>query len=161
MVEVGPGGEDLTPTLFGRWQTRTAMMLTFGVIISLIFALAYNPEARNDFNNGALNEDFFIVLAAVLVLGWIWDIVWILLQKLRWDRDWPPAFQWATAIVEGVAVWLLLDNGLLPFIPEEEAPPFGVFLFHYLVIFFVTFFWVQGPMRALFPHWRFYGGRIV
>lgn len=137
------------------------MMLTFGVLISLIFAFAHNPEGRNDFNPGTLNEDFFIVLASILVLGWAWDIAWILLQKLRWDRDWPPAFQWGTAFIEGVLVWLLLDNGLLPFIPEEEAPSIAVFLFHYLSIFFVTFAWVQGPMRAMYPHWRFYGGRIV
>jgi hypothetical protein len=151
----------VTPNLIGRWQTRIAMLLTLGILVTLIFALSYNPEGRNDGEPGSINEDFFIVLFSVLVLGLIWDIVWILAQRLRWDRDWPPAFQWATAIIEGALIWLLLNNGGLPNIPAEEAPPFGVFLFHYGAVFVVTWVWVQGPMRALFPRWRFHGGRIV
>ncbi len=151
----------MTPNLFGRWQTRTAMLLTWGVFISLVFALAYNPEERNDFNPGSINEDFFTILITVLILGFAWDILWILLQKFRWDRDWPAAFQWATAAVEGVLVWILLSNGALPGIPAEDAPPGGIFFFHYGLIFLVTYWFVQGPMRAIFPRWRFHGGRIV
>jgi len=151
----------MTPNLLGRWQTRAAMFLTWGVLISFLFALFYNPEGRNDGNPGALNEDFFIVLFAVLILGFFWDVAWILLQRLRWDRDWPGAFQWGAALVEGVFAWILLANGALPFIPAEEAPPGSVFFFHYGLIFLVTWVFIQGPMRALFPRWRFYGGRIV
>lgn len=147
--------------MLGRWQTRAAMLLTWGILISFIFALSHNPEGRNDGEPGSLNEDFFIVLFSVLVLGFAWDVCWILLQKLRWDRDWPAAFQWATAIVEGILVWVLLANGALPFIPGEEAPSGMVFFFHYGLIFLVTYVFVQGPMRALFPRWRFHGGRIA
>lgn len=161
MVEVGTGGEAMTPTLLGRWQTRLATFLTIGVIVSFFFAVFYNPEERNDGNPGAINEDFFIVLFAIMLIGLLWDIAWILVQRLRWDRDWPPAFQWATAIIEGVLVWILLDNGALPWIPEEEAPPGSVFVFHYGLVFLLIFIWVQGPMRALLPRWRFHGGRIT
>ena len=93
----------MTPTLWGRWQTRTAMLLTWGVLISLIFAFIKGIYVDED--AGPFHEDFFWVLFTVLVLGWVWDIVWILLQRLRWDRDWPPAFVWGTAFVEGVLVW--------------------------------------------------------
>jgi hypothetical protein len=137
------------------------MLLTWGVIISAAFAFAYNPGGRNHFHAGALNEDFFIVLGCVLVAGFAWDVAWILVQRLRWDRDWPPAFQWAAAIVEGAFTWLLLSNGVLPFIPAAESPPGRVFVLHYGLIFLVTFCFVQGPMRALYPRWRYYGGRLV
>lgn len=150
----------MTPVLLGRWETRLAMIATWGVLITLIFALLYTPDPGRRQTN-SFTEEFFAVLAAVLVLGWAWDILWILLQKLRWDRDWPPAFAWATGIIEGALVWILLTNGWIPTVSEAEAPPFGAFFAHYTIIYFVTFFFTQSFMRALFPHWRYLGGRLV
>ncbi|HEV3309492.1 MAG TPA: hypothetical protein VG815_03120, partial [Chloroflexota bacterium] len=71
----------MTPTLLGRWETRTALLGTFGVVISLIFLAADQ------------GKPFFAILGYVWLWGLAWDVVYILLQKLRWDRDWPTCFQ--------------------------------------------------------------------
>jgi hypothetical protein len=140
----------MTPTLLGRWQTRLVMLATFGLVITLVFALSYRP----------FNETFFVVLFWVAVFGLGWDIVFILLQKLRWDRDWPPLFQWLAAAAEGLAVYLVIDNTGLPGVAEGGVPA-GIFTAHYGLVFFTTWAWTQGPMRALFPRWRFDGGRVA
>jgi hypothetical protein len=151
---MGEKGRPMTPTIMGRWQTRLAMLGTFGSIISLIFALTYQPE------ESGFNEGFFVVLGFVAGVGLVWDIVFILLQRLRWDRDWPAVFQVAAGVIEGALIWGLLQTTGLPRIPEGSLP-FGVFLGQYGSIWLVTFVFVQGPMRAFFPRWRFSGGRIV
>lgn len=143
----------MTPTLMGRWQTRIAMLGTFGVLISLVFALTW--PAGTDFT-----EEFFYVLGYVALFGLAWDVLWIIIQSFRWDRDWPPAFQWVTAGIEGLAVYLLIDNFAIPGIPEGAVPK-DIFAAHYGLVFFVTWAWTQGPMRAMYPRWRFTGGRIL
>ncbi len=137
----------MTPTLAGRWQTRLATFATLGVLVSLLFVpfLGATP---------------FIVLFWVALLGLVWDVVWILVQRLRWDRDWPPAFQWASAYIEAAFLFLVVGVFGLPGLERGSLPLFG-FLVHYSVVFLAIFAWVQGPMRALFPFWRFHGGRIV
>ncbi|MCS7001510.1 MAG: hypothetical protein NZ518_01550, partial [Dehalococcoidia bacterium] len=71
----------MTPVLIGRWQTRLFTMFWIGLPITFIvavFSLSFAP---------------FIIWTVVLLLGFFWDIVYQLLQKLRWDRDWPGSFQ--------------------------------------------------------------------
>lgn len=138
----------MTPTLVGRWQTRIAMLGTLGLLVTAIFAMAYASPI------------FFWVLLWVLVFGLVWDVVFILIQALRWDRDWPAAFQIGSAIVEGAFVYGVASVWGLPGVPQGLVP-LGIFVAHYGTVWLVTFIWVQGPMRALFPFWRFHGGRIV
>jgi hypothetical protein len=38
---------------------------------------------------------------------------------------------------------------------------FIVFLIHYWLVWIGVFIGTQGPLRILFPRWRFRGGRIV
>ncbi len=140
----------MIPTLMGRWQTRLAMLGTWGALVTLLFALSYN----------GFNNDFFWVLGYVAAFGLVWDVIWILVQRLRWDRDWPAAFQWATAAIEGLLVYLLIDNFGLPGV-KEGVTPRDIFAAHYGTVFIVTYLWVQGPMRALYPRWRFTGGRVI
>ena len=151
---MGEEGDAMTPTLIGRWQTRLAMLGVFGGLISLIFAVSYQPE------ESGFNEGFFVVLGFVAGIGLAWDFVFILLQRLRWDRDWPAVFQVLAGIAEGALIWALLEGTGLPRI-EQGTLPFGIFLGQYGSIWLVTFIFVQGPMRAVFPRWRFSGGRIV
>ena len=151
---MGEEGDAMTPTLIGRWQTRLAMLGVFGGLISLIFAVSYQPE------ESGFNEGFFVVLGFVAGIGLAWDFVFILLQRLRWDRDWPAVFQVLAGIAEGALIWAFLEGTGLPRI-EQGTLPFGIFLGQYGSIWLVTFICVQGPMRAVFPRWRFSGGRIV
>ncbi len=100
------------------------------------------------------------MLAYVLVFGFAWDLIFILVQRLRWDRDWPAVFQVGSGILEGALIFTLIRQTGLPGI-AEDAVSFGTFLAHYGLVWLVTFVWVQGPMRALLPRWRFTGGRVV
>jgi hypothetical protein len=138
----------VTPTLIGRWQTRIALLGTLGVLVSTLFALAYGTAL------------FFLVLAYVAAFGLVWDVLYIALQRLRWDRDWPAAFQVLNGLVEGALVYGLIATVGLPGI-APGAVPLPLFVAHYGTVWLVTFLWAQGPMRALFPFWRFHGGRIV
>lgn len=142
----------MTPTLMGRWQTRLAMLGTLGALVTLIFALLRGPEG--------FNETFFYVLGYVALFGLAWDFVFIRLQRLRWDRDWPGVFQFISGICEGALVFALIQSAGLPGI-ERGSVSFLLFLSHYGLVWLAIYAWVQGPMRAVFPRWRFTGGRLV
>lgn len=137
----------MTPSLVGRWHTRFVMLLTLGVAISVVFALIYDDSV------------FFFVLGYVLAFGFVWDVLYIWLQKWRWDRDWPAAFQIINGLVEGVLIFLLIDGLGLPGI-EAGSVPLELFVLHYGLVWLAIFLWVQGPMRVVAPHWRFRGGRL-
>lgn len=137
----------MTPTLVGRWQTRLAMLSTLGLLVTLIFAIVFDSLT------------FFAVLFWVFTLGLLWDVVFILLQSMRWDRDWPAIFQIGAGVLEGAVLYGLISFWGLPGIERGSIPP-SIFSAHYGLVWLVTFAWVQGPMRAFFPFWRFHGGRL-
>lgn len=137
----------MTPTLMGRWQTRLIMLATLGVLVTAAFAVT-RPGP------------FFLILAYVLGFGLIWDILYILLQTLRWDRDWPAAFQVANGIVEGLLIYGLIAVVGLPGI-QQGSVAVGTFVAHYGLVWLTIFVWLQGPMRVILPRWRFHGGRLV
>lgn len=138
----------MTPTLIGRWQTRIFLLATLGAIVTAIFAVAYRDDT------------FWRVLGYVALFGIGWDIAWIGIQQLKWDRDWPPFLQWATGLWEGFVIYVLIDNTGLPGI-QEGSVSLDRFVAHYGLVWLSVYIWSQGPMRALFPLWRFHGGRIV
>lgn len=129
----------MTPTLIGRWQTRYLLLITVGLFWTLPFVLVFGRVP-------------LINLGLVIVLGFFWDILYNALQKLRWDRDWPPAFQLAAGVVEGIAVFIV------DLLLRLEVSPL-VFLVHYGIVWTAVFLMTQGPMRFLFPRWRYRGGQ--
>lgn len=122
----------MTPTLRGRWQTRILLLCTVGVFVTFFFAPFLGTFA-------------WINLFLVLVLGLFWDVLYIQLQKRRWDHDWPPVYQLFEGIFEGVVIYLLV----------------GYFFswIHYGAVWWAVFLMTQGPLRIIFPRWRFRGGR--
>jgi hypothetical protein len=136
----------MTPTLFGRWQTRILLLSTVGPFVTFFFAiLAFVLY-------GTVLDFFkpFILLILVIVFGIGWDVLFNFLQKLRWDRDWPPAFFLIAAFIEMFPVMLV---GLL-----LQVPPI-FFLFHYWFVWWSIFIAMQGPMKIIFPRWRYRGGQ--
>lgn len=136
----------MTPTLFGRWQTRTLLFLTVGLFITFFFAL-FAIFWFQDF--GAFLPPF-IILFFILITGYGWDVVYTLLQHRRWDRDWPPVFHFLTGVVEMVPAWIiaaLLDV------------PWWLFLLHYWFVWWGVYIWIFGPMRILSLRWRYHGGQ--
>ncbi|MPZ22359.1 MAG: hypothetical protein GEU28_02195 [Dehalococcoidia bacterium] len=144
----------MTPVLLGRWQTRTFVLWTIGLLVTFLVSLAYDGP----------NDIFFEVLFYVWLFGLGWDVVYHFLQQLKWDRDWPPFAQWAATAWEGMFISLVIGYVGLPGIEKGlfgETGTLDRFIAHYTLVWLFTFFWLQGPMRALFPFWRFHGGRIV
>jgi hypothetical protein len=135
----------MTPTLRGRWQTRLVLLLTVGVGITALF--------------GVLYQDFgaaFSTLGYILALGLVWDVVYNYFQTWRWDHDWSPALYLATGIWEAVILWVLIRYSGLPGIPN--ANPI-LFIFHYGTLWVATMLLMFGPLRVIFPRWRFRGGQ--
>ncbi|MFW6359314.1 MAG: hypothetical protein ACOC0N_08915 [Chroococcales cyanobacterium] len=137
----------MTPTLFGRWQTRLFLFATVGVLITLPFAILLGKTI------------FFFVLLYLALLGLIWDILYIYLQKLRWDRDWPGIFQLAAGLWEALFFILLVQFvGLANVTPD--ALPLPWFILHYSLVWLGTYIASQTLMRIMFPRWRFRGGQL-
>jgi hypothetical protein len=141
----------MTPTLFGRWQTRLLLLATIGVLVSLPFAIGLIASSPSTV--------YFWILSYVAIFGLAWDIVYDQLQKYRWDRDWPAAYQFLAGIWEMVFVFCGVKFfGFLPLpIPKEELSP-GVFLLHYSIVWIAVFITSQSLMRIVFVRWRFRGG---
>lgn len=143
-------------TLRGRWHTRLFLMIIVGSIVTLPIGLWF--MALEGSVMGLVAP--YVILAAVLILGLLWEAVYNYLQTWRWERDWPPAFVLAGAVIEAAVVWGVLQ--LWNSVMADFA--LGVkgwqFIFHYSIVWLVTFAFSQGPMRILFPRWRFYGGEL-
>ena len=136
----------MTPTYLGRIQTRILLLATVGSFVTLFYGILAAYLSGNF-------VDFFIpflLLFLVTLFGIFWDILYNYAQKLRWDRDWPPAFSFITAFIEMLPVMLIaLLLNVHPIL----------FLFHYWSIWWATFIMALGPMRVIFPRWRFRGGQ--
>lgn len=146
MGQLGQRSCPVTPTLMGRWQTRLLLLGTVGVLVTALFAgVAGTPEP-------------FINLLLVLIFGFFWDLLYIFWQSFRWDGDWPPLFQLAEGIFEGVFVFLVNPRHRLP-LQELFSTDTAFFFWHYATVWVAVFVMTQGPLRVLFPHWRFRGGR--
>lgn len=154
MAALGRRGRALmTPTLMGRWQTRLLLVGTIGLFITLLVGRYYDDLSGS-----------FILLGYVLIVGLAADVLYQFIQTFRWDEDWPTSFQLLAGLAEGVFLWGLIslvrwdEFGLLG-LPGVGTIPFSRFFNHYAAIWFAIFLVMQGPLRVIFPRWRFFGGR--
>jgi len=138
----------MTPILLGRWQSRLFLMGIFGSLTTALFGAAINDLATP-----------FIILGYVLIVGLYADIFYDVVQKNRWDHDWPPILHFGSGVLEGAVMWLAIMILPLPGVPEDMS--FGLFLAHYSLVWVVLFAVNWGPMKVLFPWWRFRGGRVI
>lgn len=146
----------MTPTLAGRWQTRTFLLTYFGLPLTLVFGFLYNNFSTT-----------LILLECVWLLGLLWDVLYHFLQRRRWDRDWPPLFFALGGVAEGVLLWSLIKAtflwqavGLLAFPGVDPELTLAQFCAHYTTVWLVTFFMMLGPLKVLFLKWRFRGGQF-
>jgi hypothetical protein len=139
----------MTPTLFGRWQTRLLLLATVGVFVTLPFSLGIiGPGA---------SSEFFWILGYVALFGLIWDILYNYLQKFRWDRDWPGAFQLLAGIWEAIFIACVVKLFGLPNLTPEL--PLNSFIIHYSLVWLSVYVASHTLMRILFHRWRFKGGQ--
>ena len=144
----------MTPNLFGRWQTRILLLATVGVLVTIPFYLGWFGSEVD----GNLRFIYFLILLYVALFGLVWDLVYIYLQKFRWDRDWPAIFQFIAGIWEAIfiAFWGK-TTGLLGIFPPDMSLKW--FFIHYSIVWLTVFLASQSIMRILFPSWRFRGGK--
>ncbi|WP_414577617.1 hypothetical protein [Anabaena sp. CCY 9402-a] len=142
----------MTPTLFGRWQTRLLLLSTVGVLVSLPFAMGLI--------GGPPDSIYFWILGYVAIFGLGWDVLYNYLQKFRWDRDWPAAYQLLAGIWELVFVFCGVKIfGFLPAPIPKDSIDLDAFVLHYSVVWLSVFIASQSIMRILFPRSRFRGGQ--
>lgn len=138
----------MTPTLFGRWQTRLLLLATVGVLLTLPFALGITSPHSSSV--------YFWVLGYVAIFGIFWDILYNYLQKFRWDRDWPGIFQLLAGIWEGIFLIIIIKFVKLPGVSNLDL---NLFIRHYSLVWLGIYLGSQTVMRILFPRWRFRGGQ--
>jgi len=145
----------MVPTLFGRLQTRIFLLATVGVLVTAIITPILPVSAPL----ATKYKTTFIVLAAVCVVGIVWELIYHFLMQFRWEKDWPSGFGLITIVNEGIVIWLLLHFGLIPGI--DTAPPIAAFLIQFIRVWLAVWVVANGPMRVPFIRWRFHGGRLV
>jgi hypothetical protein len=145
----------MVPTLPGRLQTRVFLFGTVGVIVTALLA----PLLPIPGPLGAAYKITYLILAAVVVVGIVWELIYHMLMQWRWEKDWPSLFGLVTGVPEGIAAWLLLAAHAIPGI--GATPPFAAFLIDFIVVWLAVWLVAQGPMRVPFIRWRFHGGRLV
>jgi len=144
----------MVPTLAGRIQTRIFLLATVGVIVTaLVTPLLPLPGPLS-----AAYKTTYLILAAVMVVGIVWELIYHLLMQWRWEKDWPSMFGLLTGIPEGVVIWLLLSAHA---VPGVKGVPGEAFLIDFIVVWLIVWLVAQGPMRIPFIRWRFHGGRLI
>ena len=140
----------MTPTLMGRWQTRLLLLGTAGLFITFFFCLRSIGSQPN--------VVYLWVLGYLTAFGMIWDVVYIYLQRLRWDRDWPNIFQLFAGFWEAGFLILIAKTVHLPGIASDELN-FSLFILHYSLVWLAVYTLSHTALRILFPAARFRGGR--
>lgn len=154
----------MTPTVYGRWQTRLFLLATIGFAVTIFFGFLYTDPAVG---GSSAYITTITVLLYVILFGFVWDLVYNYVQLFRWDRDWPPAYQFFAGVIEGAFIWLLIRTDFLyRFLPWDNLPglppgsiTFRQFFWHYTFVWVLTFLASQSLMRILFPRWRYFGGQ--
>lgn len=147
----------MTPTLFGRIQTRIFLIGVIGSLWTLVVS-PFLPDTPDDLGN--TYKVTFAVLLVVGLAGIVWELIYHGLQQFRWEKDWPSFFGLLNGINEGIVIWLILVAGWAPG-PAGDGVPGLPFVIHFSTTWIVTFLFVNGPMRVPALRWRFRGGRLV
>ena len=144
----------MTPTLWGRVQTRWIMIATVGVAWTLLVGpmLPMAGPTAGVYRAGAA------ALLLTAVVGTLWELIYHGLQQFRWDKDWPTGLGLVLGVSEGVVVYQLLARDI-PWSVDGLAV--GPFAWQFATVWIAIWAAVNGPVRVLFPRWRFAGGRFL
>lgn len=147
----------MTPTLWGRIQTRVLVLGVIGAVVALLVTPVL-PMGR--LSPGQGYRVTLSVLLAVILLGVGWELVYHGLQQFRWDKDWPTLFGLVTVVNEGLLLWLLVryTTAVVPRALRPSAASFGI---DFTLTWLVYWGFVNGPIRVVLPRWRYTGGRVL
>ncbi len=141
----------MTPTLFGRIQSRIVVVLVVGLAWT-VFVSPFLPAG-----GAPLLDVYTLTIRAVFLTAIVgavfWEPLYHLLQQFRWEKDWPTGFGLVTALPEGLLVWFIL---------RVAGPVPGLaFVIHFSTTWLIIWFVFNGPIRVMLPRWRFRGGRFL
>lgn len=143
----------MTPTLNGRIQTRLFLIAFVALPWTIVVVPFLTPLAGAGATVADVYEVAFVALLLVAALGIGWEILYHLLMQLRWEKDWPALF----GLLTGVNEFLLLAVVLVALGYSVSL----AVLLHFATVWLWVWFVANGPLRAVFPRWRFQGGRII
>lgn len=149
----------MLPTFRGRYETRLFLTLFIGVPVTLIYAFFIGGLGFN----AQLVWALLGVLLALFIVGAILDPLYIVIQWLRWDRDWPFAYQFFFTIIEFGIVIALASIGWIPWLNEadfQQSVVIRVAIWHFFWVFLVSFLLLLGPLGVFFVRWRYKGGEF-
>ena len=149
----------MTPTLLGRWQSRILLFIFIGLPMTALFTWVVFDLI---WDGGIRWEVPFIFIGAITVLGLVLDVVYIQIQRFRWDNDWPFAFQFFFSILEFLAVYGLVEADLLSYVdlPASDGPTIWMASTHFTLVFIPSFLALLGGIQIFFIRWRFKGGEL-
>jgi hypothetical protein len=158
----------MLPTLLGRWQTRLLLILCIGLPVTALYsiwlanqmpAVGRTPWIKSF---GPVRCDIrpVQILCLLLLLGVVLDVIYTGLQKFRWDRDWPFAFQFFASIGEFAGIIALVRLDAFPFMPAEWIRPqdYQYFILHFTLVFIPSFIALLGFIQVFMVRWRYNGG---
>ncbi|MCK1489747.1 hypothetical protein IVB14_04750 [Bradyrhizobium sp. 180] len=159
----------MLPTLLGRWQTRILLFLCVGLPISALYAAwlgslaptgRFVPPWIRSLNGIIYDVRPMQIICLLLIVGVVLDIVYSGLQRLRWDRDWPFAFQFVCLIFEFLVVLGLIQLDILPFMPARwiGTGDYTYLFVHFGLVFGVSFASLLGFIQIFMIRWRYKGG---
>jgi hypothetical protein len=152
----------MTPTLFGRIQTRIFLALVIGVPWTLLVT-PFLPGNRGDRSLGdvasALYPLTFLALGLMVAIGCVlWEPLYHALQQFRWERDWPVMFALLVVIPEAILLWFVLQAIDLD---TEGIATRTTFIVHIASTWVLMWLFAIGPIRIFLVRYRFRGGRIL
>lgn len=158
----------MLPTLLGRWQTRILLFLIVGLPISALYAVwlaavASGGVARpwlRTFGQFVYDVRPLQILCLLLIVGIVLDLLYIGLQRLRWERDWPFAFQLFFSILEFFVVLVLIRYDTLPFLPAAwiSSTDYPYLFLHFGLVLLFSFIGLLGLIQIFMIRWRYKGG---
>lgn len=141
----------MTPTLFGRIQTRLLVVFIVGIawtiIVTPLLPAGGAPLAD------VYSTTFQAIVITALLGAVIWEPLYHFIQQFRWEKDWPTGLGLLTGLPEGLVVLAVLRG--------SGPVPGAAFFWHFLTTWLLIWFVLNGPLRVLLPRWRFRGGRFL
>jgi hypothetical protein len=159
----------MLPTLLGRWQTRILLFVFVGSPISAVYAVwlaslapvTGRPQPWIRSLGGVIYDVRPLqIVCLLLIVGIALDMVYIGLQKFRWERDWPFVFQFFVCIIEFFIVLGLIKADALPFMPARwlSANEYPYFFLQFGLMFVPSFVALLGFIQIFMVRWRYKGG---
>lgn len=150
----------MTPTLAGRLQTRIFLALTIGALWTAVITPALPRPGM--MGVGFAYRVTFKSLGIMVAAGLLWEVLYHLIQQLRWDKDWPSLFNLLAVIPEAVLLWYLTHwFDVIPGTTSLSSPILSLFIIHVSTTWVLMWLFLQGPLRVVHVRWRFEGGRVL